>query len=46
MAADFIRSLYRKGILSQAEFENRAASLEQLQAGKLLPDRALLQSVP
>ena len=43
-AADFIRSLYRKGVLSQAELENRLSALDQLIAGNLLPDRALLQS--
>lgn len=42
-AADFVRSLYRKGVLSQPELNNRLATLEQLQAGKLIPDRALLQ---
>ncbi len=36
--ADFLRSLYRKGVLSQAELENRLTALEQLQAGKLVPD--------
>ncbi|MFI5457742.1 MAG: HNH endonuclease [Isosphaerales bacterium] len=41
-AADFIRSLYRKGVLSQPELENRLAALEQLQAGKLVPGQALL----
>lgn len=43
-AADFVRSLYRKGVLSQPELENRLSALEQLTAGNLLPDRALLQS--
>jgi hypothetical protein len=43
-AADFIRTLYRKGVLSQPELENRLAALEQLQAGKLVPDPALLRN--
>ena len=43
-AADFVRSLYRKGVLSQPELEHRLAALEQLRAGKLVPDRALLQN--
>ena len=43
-AADFVRGLYRKGVLSQTELENRLAALEQLQAGKLVPDPALLQA--
>jgi hypothetical protein len=45
-AGDFVRTLYRRGVLSQPELENRLAALEQLQAGKLVPDRALLQSAP
>ena len=43
-AADFLRSLYRKGVLSQAELENRLTALEQLQAGKLVPDVGAVQS--
>jgi 5-methylcytosine-specific restriction endonuclease McrA len=43
-AADFLRSLYRKGVLSQAELENRLTALEQLQAGKLVPDMEAVQS--
>jgi hypothetical protein len=41
-ASDFVRSLYRRGVLSQAELENRVAALEQLQAGRSVPDRALI----
>ena len=37
-AADFIRSLYRKGLLSQDELENRLNELEQLKSGNLIPD--------
>jgi 5-methylcytosine-specific restriction endonuclease McrA len=37
-ASDFIRSLYRKGILSQAELENRLSTLELLHSGKLIPE--------
>ncbi len=37
-AVDFLRSLYRKGILSQTKLENRLTALEQLQAGKLVPN--------
>lgn len=44
VAPDFLRSLYRKGVLSQAELENRLTALEQLQLGKLLPDLGLVQS--
>ncbi|MCG2789577.1 MAG: HNH endonuclease [Actinomycetia bacterium] len=36
--ADFIRSLYRKGLLSQDELENRLNELEQLKAGNLIPE--------
>jgi 5-methylcytosine-specific restriction endonuclease McrA len=43
--ADFLRSLYRKGVLSQAELENRLAALELLQAGKLIPDLNLVRNV-
>jgi 5-methylcytosine-specific restriction endonuclease McrA len=43
-ASDFLRSLYRKGALSQPELEDRLLALEQLQLGKLVPDRALVQS--
>ena len=43
-APDFVRVLYRKGILSQAELGDRLATIERLQAGKLVPDRGLLQS--
>jgi 5-methylcytosine-specific restriction endonuclease McrA len=40
-ASDFLRSLYRKGVLSQAELENRLTTLEQLQLGKMVPDVSL-----
>jgi hypothetical protein len=43
-APDFVRALYRKGVLSQAELEDRLGAIEQLQAGQLFPDRALVQS--
>lgn len=43
-ATDFVRVLYRKGVLSQPELEERLAAIEQLQAGQLVPDRALVQS--
>jgi len=42
--SDFVRSLYRKGILSQAELENRLAALALLQSGRLIPDRTLLRN--
>ena len=35
---DFIRKLYRDGILNFAEMENRLRALEELQSGKLVPD--------
>nr|WP_123101431.1 hypothetical protein [Acidithiobacillus sulfuriphilus]RNF72671.1 hypothetical protein EC580_01165 [Acidithiobacillus sulfuriphilus] len=44
VASDFLRSLYRKGALSQAELENRLGMLEQLQLGKLAPDIGLVKS--
>ena len=34
---DFLRSLFREGLLSEAEFQERAAALEQLQAWELKP---------
>ena len=43
-APDFVRALYRKGVLSQSELEDRLAAIEQLKAGQLVPDRALVQS--
>lgn len=45
VAADFLRALYRKGTLSQAELENRLSVLEQLQQGKLVPNNGLVKSV-
>jgi len=36
-ADDFCRSLYRKGILSQKELENRLGEIQQLQSGYLKP---------
>jgi hypothetical protein len=44
LASDFLRSLYRKGALSQPELEDRLLALEQLQLGKLVPDRSLVRS--
>ncbi|MCE5182043.1 MAG: HNH endonuclease [Betaproteobacteria bacterium] len=44
VASDFLRSLYRKGTLSQSELENRLSVLEQLQLGKLAPDNGLVKS--
>lgn len=40
--ADFLRTLYRKGRLSTAEFEERLGALELLQSGKLVPDASLV----
>jgi HNH endonuclease len=37
-AADFVRFLYRRGVLSQSDLEGRLAALEQLQAGRLVPE--------
>ena len=37
-AADFIRSLYRRGVLSQTDIEQRLSGLDNLQAGRLLPE--------
>lgn len=37
-ADDFIRLLYRKGLLSPQELQNRLATLEQLQAGEIIPE--------
>jgi 5-methylcytosine-specific restriction endonuclease McrA len=45
VASDFLRSLYRRGVLSQVELENRLTALEQLQIGKLVPNVGLVQSV-
>lgn len=36
--ADFLRSLYRRGLLSQVELADRLNTLERLQAGELIPD--------
>jgi hypothetical protein len=36
-ASDFIRSLYRSGLLSQEELEDRIKALSQLQEGELKP---------
>ena len=36
--SDFLRSLYRCGVLSQPDLEERLAALGQLQAGSLQPD--------
>ncbi len=45
MAPDFVRTLYRKGVLSQAELQDRLSALERLQAGQLVPDRALTEGM-
>jgi hypothetical protein len=37
-ALDFVRYLYRRGVLSQSELEGRLSALELLKAGKLVPD--------
>lgn len=37
-ARDFVRSLYRKGTLSQADLEDRLEELTRLQGGRLVPD--------
>jgi len=34
---DFVRGLYRDGLLSQAESKDRLAALESLRAGELMP---------
>jgi biotin operon repressor len=39
-ADDFVRWLYRRGVLSQPELEGRLAALAALQAGELVPDLA------
>lgn len=43
-AADFVRSLYRKDVLTQAELSDRLAALERLQSGQLLPDLDLVRA--
>jgi uncharacterized protein with PIN domain len=35
--SDFARALYRKGIVSQVELEDRLAAIEKLKAGQLVP---------
>lgn len=40
--ADFLRILFRKGRLSAAELEERLVTLDQLQSGKLVPERSLV----
>ena len=42
--SDFLRLLYRRGMLSQAELEGRVAALEQLQAGMLVPDAGMVRA--
>lgn len=37
-AADFLRTRHRKGLLSQAELQERMVALEKLQMGELLPE--------
>ena len=43
-AQDFVRTLYRKGVLSQAELECRLDALEKLAAGQLQPDPNILRA--
>jgi hypothetical protein len=40
-AQDFLRALYRRGLLSQAELDERLQSVAALRAGELRPDAAL-----
>ncbi len=37
-AEDFLRDLYRRGLLGLSEFEARKLALEQLKAGRLVPE--------
>lgn len=37
-AAEFLRSRYRSGVLSQSELQERLATLERLQIGQLVPE--------
>ncbi len=37
-AEDFVRSLYRKGVISQTEVESRLSSINALRAGRLVPE--------
>ena len=37
-AVEFVRYLYRRGILSQTDLEGRLSALELLKDGKLIPD--------
>jgi hypothetical protein len=37
-ARDFVRSLYRTGLLSDSDLSQRLHALDQLQAGELVPD--------
>lgn len=37
-ASDFLRGLYRKGMLSESEFEGRLSALEALSKGELKPE--------
>lgn len=41
LAEDFVRSLYRRGVLSATDLEGRLLSLELLQSGKLVTDIGL-----
>ena len=43
-AVDFIRNLYRRGLLSQAEMERRLSALQLVQAGKLAPDIGVIHA--
>lgn len=37
-AADFLRSLYRSGVLSQGDLHERLSALDRLQEGRLVPE--------
>jgi 5-methylcytosine-specific restriction endonuclease McrA len=43
-AQDFVRALYRKGVLSQAELAERLDSLEKLSAGQIQPNLELIRA--
>ena len=43
-ASDFLRALYRKGLLNQAEMESRVEQLAQLQSGVLPIDISSMRS--
>lgn len=43
-AADFVRALYRRGVLSQSELADRLEALEKLSAGQLPPSLELIRA--